>query len=518
VTIKITDANDEDPIFQDRQPSFTIDTSFSPGGEVGRVLAVDADLSPFNETMYKLESSSSFFSVSKDFGTIILDSSLSSARVFQLNISAFNPGRETQKDTITATLTVNEAAGLPLLLTAGIAGGAGLFILLIIIIFVIILCVYCKNRHFSKQYSMKEIGDSLNNVQQQHPILKMPIAANNQQGQSRVTFKESVEETHYIPQSVVIDTGNTIRKESITKFDASPQALHQFDTLDEEEEEAVSHNPTSPKDLPTMVERPPEVTSPTGHMMNGSIPPSHHMHGSYNHGPHSPIVHVVTRGPREEVDFSQNTSSDGHTYIDDEESMFSDDASIINASIVNSSLYSSKLDPQYRTPPNHSPLELHLPPITHGQPTSSSLAQLHAYNLAQLSEANRQQQYTTSEHERSLTLTPHDHLQHASISTQSTRSLHSPQDHTHSHMGMSDSSSSNHIPGRRNYPHPLVMPEAFPSRDTGIHQFPMAGSYADYGESTCASADLDDALGSIGYLDVEPGIVSLTAEYEDTEL
>ena len=61
------------------------------------------------------------------------------------------------------------------------------------------------------------------------------------------------------------------------------------------------------------------------------------------------------------------------------------------------------------------------------------------------------------------------------------------------------------------------MPDAFPG-DTDMRRFPI-GSYADYGEaSTYASADLDEALG-FNNLDVEPGIISLTAtDYEDTEL
>jgi uncharacterized membrane protein len=66
-----------------------------------------------------------------------------------------------------APVTVHE---VPLFLTAGIAGGAGLFILLIVIILVIILSVYCKNRRFSRKYS-----DSLK-----------PIAANNQMFENKV--------------------------------------------------------------------------------------------------------------------------------------------------------------------------------------------------------------------------------------------------------------------------------------------------------------------------------------------
>lgn len=535
VTIIIADINDKDPVFTVEQYSFNISTNLRPGEEVGKVAALDEDTMEFSTTVYKLESDSSFFSVGSSTGVVILLAPVTSVRTFALNISAFNPDREATKNTVTVTVTVSEPM-LELTLIAGVAGGALILVILIVVVFVIILCMYCRSRRFN-QYNMKEISNKLNNAQQ-HPILKMPVAGNNQQGRSRVTFKESVEETHYHEQSVVIDTDNTVRKESITKFDTSPQGRLQYSSTIDEEEISPDHD--SPQD-PAAAGTSLELDVSPSHLMNGSIP-SHHHHGYGSRGPHLPIVHVVN-GPtalprgagREDVDFSQNTSSDGHTYMDDEESMFSDDASIVNTAL---SRYAANkghdLDARYRTPPSHSHLELHhhLPPISHGQPTSSSLAQLHAHNLAQLAEANRQQHFGnantiaangTSDHGHSLTLTPqHNHLQHNSMSTQSTHSPPSPSPaphhHAHSHMATSASMSSNHSHTEgRNYPGTLVMPDAFPRDTTDIHRFPI-GSYADYGEaSTYASADLDEALGF--NLEAEPGIISLTAtDYEDTEL
>lgn len=513
VTVMIGDRNDEKPMFVDCRNA-SIETSLKPGGEVITVMATDEDSDSSNKIIaYTLQSNTSLFSIKNiSLGTITLDQPLNDDGVYEFNVSAFNPGIEELKSICAITVTVTKAP-FDVRLIAGILGGASFVVILIIVVAMILICTCYKNMKYRRQYSMKDTDISLNN---QNSILKIP-ATNGQQGRSRVTFKERVEETHYVQQSVVNDTDNTIRKESITKFDNSPRLDHGYNISSDED---ASLDPSQPESL-TVV----ELEMSPGRVMNGDIP----VHHGYNMRPHSPIVHVVGRG-REEVDYnSQGTSSDGHTYMDDEESMFSDDASIINTALPRYASERHSLDIQYETPSTHSHLELHrhLPPMSHGQPTNSSLAQLHAYNQAQLAEANRMQHYgsmhnTSDDH--SLTLTPHGHIQHASISTQSsTHSPPSPQhpqhpQHPHPpHLGASSGSKHLHS-GGRNYPHPLVMPDAFPRDTTDIHRFPI-GSYVDYGEaSTYASTELDEALGF--NLDAEPGIISLTAttDYEDTEL
>ena len=529
VTIIITDEDDNHPVFPENSMNFSITTNFRAGDVVGSVLANDSDSSLFNTIEYRIESNTFLFAIRDNIsGEITLKAPPTIEETVTFNVSASNPNQEAEKAVITVTVVITEEPPLETALIGGVAGGASFLLFLIVLVLIVIMCMCCKNRRYKGAYSMDEMSNNnLNNSSNkvQPPILKIP--ASNAQGRSRVTFKESVEETHYNQQSVVIDTNDTVRRESITKFDNSPQAPHEYTTIPEGGEVSPEHDCEDDlrKDMVPME----TLEMNPSHMMNGNIP-SRHI--GYGMRPHSPIVRVVN-GRGDDVDFSQCTSSDAHTYLDDEESMYSDDASIVNTALSRYANEHPDLNARYSTPPTHSHLELHhhLPPISHGHPTSSSLAQLHAHNLAQLAEANRQEFYAAAMHNSSSqldhSLTPrNDHLQHGSSSTLS-MSTHSPPSpshashHTHSHIESTVSPSPNHLHsgGERHYPHPLVMPDAFPPRDTtDIHRFPI-GSYADYGEaSTYASTELDAALGF--NLEMEPGIISLTAtDYEDdTEL
>ena len=164
VMIMIDDVNDENPMFMERQPSFNIDTSTRPGSEVGTVSATDQDLSPFNEIEYVLETKPSIFSIGRSSGVITLQSSLTSAGTFHLNISAFNPGREELKDTIAATVSVSEARGSQLAVIAGVVVGAMVLLLLIIIVLIIAVYFYHKNKQLN-QYSVRVVRNDLNSTQ-----------------------------------------------------------------------------------------------------------------------------------------------------------------------------------------------------------------------------------------------------------------------------------------------------------------------------------------------------------------
>ena len=161
VAIVIDDVNDENPNFMQRQPSFNIDTSTRPGSEVGTVSATDQDLRPFNEIEYMLETKPSIFSIGRSSGVITLQSSLTSAGTFHLNISAFNPGREELKGTIAATVSVSEAPGSQLAVIAGVVVGAVVLLLLIIIVLILAVYFYHKN----KQYSVRVVRNDLNGTQ-----------------------------------------------------------------------------------------------------------------------------------------------------------------------------------------------------------------------------------------------------------------------------------------------------------------------------------------------------------------
>lgn len=499
VLITIGDIDDNDPIFTEEQKNIEINTSLRPGSKAGSVMATDADDSPFNRIIYELESPMNFFSVQRDDGRIILEQSLTDEKEFTFNISAFNEGRRENASYIVVHITVIASpAMLTMPAIIGIAASGAVLLVFIIILVILVLSICYKNRKY-RLYEFRDPDTKLNNLQQ-NSILKLP-ATNGVTGRGRVRFKPSVMETHYPEQSMINDSENTIIKEADTKFDTndnSPQVPHNH----------------QPEDIPVLELK----MSPGANMnMNGGMagPPR-----SYPMRPHSPII---TLDSRDEEGFSQGTSSDGHPNSDldeDEESNFTDDASMINTAISGfGDRHNHNI--RYETPSTHSPhLELthHLPPISHTHRHINS-SSLRAHNLAELEASRQQQQYNTihgPEHDHSLTLTPPSENHHHQHSTLSTHCTHSPPSPTIHHPQVGTMSSSKHLhSGGRNYPHPLVMPDAFPRDTTDIHRFPIGSSY-DYGEaSTYASTELDEALGF--NLEADP-MSLIETDYEDAEL
>ena len=534
VPIMITDINDNNPVFVSDMETFEIDTNFSPEEIVGQVVAVDEDASSRNSlTWYQIQRgpNSSIFSIRNNTsGIITLETTLSEGN-YTLNISAFNPGEEESGDSILVTVLVIRATSYITLIGIGAACGGLLIVITCVSIFVICLCL--RNKKSKDLYQMNETRP---NFDKQNSILKIPAINGSLGRNGRVTFNDRVEETHYDEKSFINSMKKTVRTQSVTKFDNSPRSSHSFVGSDN-----TLPSPSSPTSQSCLSGGQPDsvvvedlkVSPRNG--MNGNIG-NHCQYDVHSH-PHSPIMHISNdnsgRCGRDMIDYSQGTSSDGHTSnndVDDEESMYSDDASIVNTALSRFGNNRSNLDMPYETPSTNSHLDLHrhLPPISHGQDMhSSSLAQLHAHNLAQLAKSNgngTRPQYNSllnSTHDHSLNLT-HDHslnlththesLQHASLSPQRSRLTHSPPEAIN-HMEVMPSTKHHHMVGQNL----LVMPDAFPRDAPEIHRFPI-DTYADYGEtSTYASTELDDAL--MFPLDAEPHNISLTAtDYEDTEL
>ena len=187
MTITILDENDNDPKFA-TETRFTIDTSFRLGDEVGTVTATDEDKAPNNIVIYQLESPSSIFTIpNSSVGLITLLRALNveDEGPHQLNISAFNPGRESEKDVITIFITVEMADPFTIVVIGGIAGGAAaLLIVLIIIVILLILCFVHKNRKNNRQYDTKVV-----NIRN---ILKIPNSESQQPA-----HQVSTQETHF---------------------------------------------------------------------------------------------------------------------------------------------------------------------------------------------------------------------------------------------------------------------------------------------------------------------------------
>ncbi len=536
--VAILDDNDNNPVFVSGL-EFSVPISLKVGKSVGEVKATDEDSSPENNVIIFKIRNSDFFAIPNNLsGDITLKSPLNSTGVYSFSVSAFNPGKEGNRSTIKIKVNVTQDSLLNMTLIIVIAATGTFFLVLIFIVILLLAFVVWKNKKSKHQLQLQSEAERLNNLQTS--ILKIPAAAPTTNGlagvkSSRVTFKERVEETHYDEEiSVINSTTSTIKKESVTKFDGSPQ-VHR-------EDECVALSPASlsPISLSSSPSngKPVQLNGAGGvTVVNLEMSPRPGINGDINgrcqydmlsHSP--PLLRMppgnpgVTRGrtTAEVMEYSQGTSSDGgHTSVHDmdDESMYSDDASIVNTALsryVSARPHMSSYDPASSHP--HMELHRHLPSMSHGQHTnSSSLAQLHAYNLAQLAKSNdtenRSAQYSPML-SPDQDLTPTDNTIHHSNTISTESSIRTPSAAIN-HMGMSSANSKHlHMNGSRTYTHPpLVMPDAFPRDPPEVHRFPM-GSFVDYGEaSTYASTELDEAL---GFNEPIPGIISLTAtDYDD---
>ena len=524
VTVTVNDTNDEPPVFEMLHYTFEVNNGTNVGDFVGIVVATDPDPgSTENQIAYKFLVPGPYFSINNSSGLITIASVLSIQDApYNLTVVAFNPGFEHLNSTATVSVAVVEPVPFIIIIGAS-AGGAALLIVAIILICCLILCV----RHISKTGKLEvDRNGALNN---QKPILKTLPATNGQQ--RSVKFSTTVEETHYDPSGTQV-----IRKESnIVSGDNLPQTS--LRTTSGVPNGAMGAN--SPEEIVDYDMSPPNLG------INGDIP-SHHRSQYPRHGRMtSPIMLQEELNPSE---FSQSTGSvvdDRNTYNskgEEVESTYSDAPSNFNTSIprfgrqtvpVENHHHPADLG-RYGPPPSHPLLDIHpdphfhLPPVHRPGPHSSPghLPELRAHNLAVLNA-----QYASSSHpppvvppgvddvirDLSINSLPrnisHHHHHHGSIGHGSPHASTPPQTRhlqqrvapppsnirqpppvsiPHSSM-ITPAPSSNGHTNSRNYPHPLVMPEAFPSRPpSDVHRFDsFIPSFTDCGEtSTYASTEL----------------------------
>ena len=550
VTVVILDVNDQPPEFEMDRFTFNVNNGANVGDFVGKVIAIDPDENPTeNQIAYKFLVPSPYFSIDNITGNIILTKVLSiQDSPYNLTVVAFNPGFEHLKSNSPMISVVVAESNLSVAIIGGVSGGAAF--ILIVAIFLLCCCIACV-RQKSKTGKLEVDGNGahLNN---QKPILKTLPATNGQQ--RSVKFSTTVEETHYDPSGI---EHSIIRKEAnIVSGDDSPQTS--LRTTGNVPNGAMSTN------SPEIVDY--DMSPNLG--INGDIPSIHHRPQYPRHGRiTSPIMLQEELNPSE---FSQSTSSvvdDRNTYNsegEEVESTFSDAPSNFNTSIPRFGRQTVQVEEhhhpadigRYAPPPTHPPLDIHhdlhshLPPVHHihgsGQHSSPGhLAELRAHNLAALNA-----QYASSSHppgvppaedirDLSINSLPrnigHHHHHHGSIGSPHTStppqrhiqrpvppsSIRQPPPVSISHSIVTPAPSNGHT-NSRNYPHPLVMPEAFPSRPpSDVHRFDsFIPSFTDYGEtSTYASTELNEAL-EFKY-EAEPDFCSLTAtDYDenDTEL
>ena len=137
-------------MFRETQMNFTIQTNHRVGTAVGEVIATDADLSP--EIVYQLEGSSSFGLGSTPFsirdnssGVITLERELIEEGNFVFSVSAFDPYRREDGDSINVTVLVTKTNPfIPVI--GGVVGGVA-FLMILIIVMVLLQMVCYKVRH-----------------------------------------------------------------------------------------------------------------------------------------------------------------------------------------------------------------------------------------------------------------------------------------------------------------------------------------------------------------------------------
>ena len=552
VTINIIDLNDEPPIFTMDSYTFEVISGANVGDFVDNVEAVDHDLNPTeNQVVYNFVYSTPNFLIENNTGRITLARVLSiQDSPYNLTVVAYNPGSVQLNSTAAVTVRVSTTNQLGTTITASISGGVAFLVLVAILIVCCCICCLCHKSRTTGKHEVDGNGSQLNNKK---PILKNFTATNGQQSLRSVKFSTTVEETHYDPSGI---EHSVIRKESnLGSGDESPQTSLRANMPNgamnmngQDHDEIIDYDMS-----PSLV-------------LNGDI--SHRPPYSRHGRAPSPIMLHEELNPSE---FSQSTSSvmdDRNTYNsegEEAESTFSDAPSNFNISIPRFGRQTIQVEDHHHpsdlahfvTPTSsHTPLDIHahLPHVhhMHGQHSSPNhLAELRAHNLA----AYDAQFASTSHHppppvgvppaddirDMSLSSLPrnighhHHHHHHGSITSSHSstpptrhipRQLPPPGMHQQPPVSMSHSivtPPSNGHTNTRNYPHPLVMPDAFPPRivSTDVHRFDsFIPSFGDYGEtSTYASTELNEAL-EFKY-EAEPDFCSLTAtDYDenDTEL
>ena len=527
VNINILDENDNKPSFDMIQYIFTIETNKPIDSFVGRVLATDRDEGTNAQIEYKLEPLLKYFEIDSQ-GDIWLKQLLQTETIFNLSVIACNTVSNNINATADVTIVVAQTtlSQTDIAVISGVSGA--LVIVFVIIALMVTCCCCCRNK--KGKYDMKDQTPHLNNHSDRsdsfkRPILKqVPASASGIQGRGRVQFSDVVRETHYDHQQAV--TGDTIlRKESTTNFESSDES-----PLPPGRGPPI-HNGNLPSTTLPVVEL---EMSPGQHVngINGNgLHSRYEMHHMHHHSPMHLRDDMPDHPALAEYSHSQGTNSttdEANSYNsegEEEESTFSDVASNMNTSIPR--FQTDDHPPElhrFVPPPSHPPLHPHLHSHTHPSHISSPshLEQLHAHNLASLAAA-AEASYRTSQDED---LTPtHSHNL----------------DHSHSSLSSQTPSSSHPIPGHqmmtrmnpppvrpihahtngRNFPHPLIMPDAYPRvAMPDIRRFAhesYTASFSDYGDnSTYASTELDEALDF--NFEAEPGFCSLTAtDYDESE-
>ena len=483
VIVVISDVNDEPPAFETNTYTFNVINGANVGDFVGMVAAIDPDEDPTeNQITYKFLVPTPYFSIDNSTGNIVLIKALSiQDSPYNVTVVACNPGFEHLRSTASISVVLVESS-LSAAIIGGVLGGAAFILIVAIVVLCCCIVCVCHKSRMSGKLEVDRNG-ALNN---QKPILKTLPATNGQQ--RSIKFSTNVEETHYDPSG--IGEHSVIRKES--------NIVSGDDSLQTSLPTTVSNGAMS-ADSPEIVD----------YENNGDIPSHHRPQYPLHCRISSPIMLQEELNPSE---FSQSEDEEA-------ESTFSNAApSNFNMSIPRFGRQTVQVEMhhhpddigRYAPPPTHVSLNIHhnlhshLPPVyhLHGQHSSPAhLAELRADNLATLNA-----QYASSSHPpgvppaediRDLSLyslqcaMPQRLIQHP-LPPPSIRQPPVSIPHSIITPAPSDGNANSRI-----YPHPLVIPEAFPSRrPSDIHRFnSFIPSLKNYGETSMyTSTELNEAL------------------------
>ena len=113
VRVHVIDADDNIPLFTKSTYEFKVIEDSPPETEIGRVLAVDRDLWPFNLTVYELDADTSFgcFRIDHVTGSIVTHLTLDreTKEVYRLTARASSKGMKSWSDTASVFIRVRDA-------------------------------------------------------------------------------------------------------------------------------------------------------------------------------------------------------------------------------------------------------------------------------------------------------------------------------------------------------------------------------------------------------------------------
>ena len=505
VTIRVTDINDNLPVFEgtldNNTITFTVFLSVGVGDEVGKLNATDRDSEQqFKDVLYAL-SPSDYFEIAPATGVITVKQSLDSAGDQQLVVFAYNPSDVDLKASLDVTIIVISDTRTLSSIVFIIAAPIVAICVLLVVAITVLLCfiVWFKKRSGKVTLSTLEEIDgrpqSPKGILQHVPSMSRPSVV-----ERGVKFKSEVEEMLFDQKQSIMSSAS-VQRTSTVNFGSSDDST-QTPPRQHADHRGGEHPVPTPQQAAGVVTT--AVVNMNGDISSSSTTTMAASAAAAHHGYDPTSSHTRQRSPI--IDYSpytENFAGAGNPLLyhhhhhshhhpshhsgnsdEEDESMLSDMASDRNAPLPRFNMAAA---------------------ATMAAAANSTTDHTHAATsfMYQTPRPTYQQNPTNS---LSATLTPSS--QNGSIGLSHTL----------------NSSVSRMEPIRERAPQRQFMPNAYGhDEDSDSHGRPY--SFSSDGDTSCASSELDDVLNFDPANEEPPPIYNLTATdsyygtgYDDTEL